>query len=68
MAEFAIRSLSTIAYKNPPIQVPGLVPYLGTSLNVYWEYVVPLYVCIVAVQAALSIVVYVFYADPHGGR
>lgn len=64
MAEFAIRSLSTMAYRNPQIQVSGLVPYLGTSLNILWEYVIPLCVCIVAVQVALSIVVYVFYVEP----
>lgn len=68
MAEFAIRSLSTMAYRNPQIQVPGLVPYLGTSLDILWKYVIPLCVCIVAVQVALSIVVYVFYVDPPGER
>ena len=68
MAEFAIRSLSTMAYRNPTIQVPGLVPHLGTSLDVHWEYLIPLCVCIVVVQVALSIFVYFFYVDPPGGR
>lgn len=68
MAEFAIRSLATMAYRNPPIQVPGLVPYLGTSLNVNWEYVVPLCVFIIAVQLALSIAIYVFSAESPSGE
>lgn len=63
MAEFAIRSLATMAHRNPPIRVPGLVPYLGTNLNVNWEYIVPLCVSIIAVQLALSIAVYVFDAE-----
>lgn len=65
MAEFAIRSLSTMAYRNPQIQISGLVPYLGTSLNILWRYVIPLCVCIVAAQVALSIAVYVFDVDPN---
>lgn len=68
MAEFAIRSLSTMAYRNPTIQVPGLVPHLGTSLDVHWNYLIPLCVCIVVVQVALSIFVFFFYVDPPGGR
>lgn len=66
MAEFAIRSLSTMAYRNPQIQVPGLVPQLETSHDVLWKYAIPLCACIVAVQMALSIVVYVFYVDRPG--
>lgn len=66
MAEFAVRSLSTMAYKNPQTQVPGLVPYLGTSLSILWEYLILLCACIVAVQVALSIAVYVFYVEPPG--
>lgn len=64
MAEFAIRSLSTMANRNPSIQVRGLVPYLGTSLEVYWKYAIPLCACIIAVQLALSIFVYAFYVEP----
>lgn len=41
IAESPIRSLSTITFRNPSIQVDGLVPYLDTSLEVYWNYAVP---------------------------
>lgn len=58
MVEFVIRSLSTMAFANPSIQAHGLVPYLGTSLEVYWNYAVALCAGIVAVQLALSILVY----------
>ena len=64
MVEFAIRSLSTMAFRNPSIQVPGLVPYLGTSIEVYWKYVRILCGCIVIVQLALSIFVYFYYVEP----
>lgn len=62
MVEFAIRSLSTMAFANPSIQVHGLVPYLGTSLEVYWNYPMALCAGIVAVQLPLSILVYVLAA------
>ena len=65
MAEFAIRSISTLAFRNPPLQVPGLVPYLGTSLKVYWKYALALCGWIVAVQLGLSISVYVWDVEPH---
>lgn len=64
MAEFAIRSLSTLAFRNPSIQVPGLVPYLGTSLAVYWTYAFILCAGIVAVQILLSFLVYKFDDGP----
>lgn len=64
MAEFAIRSLSALAFRNPSIQVPGLVPYLGTSLTVYWKYAVALCAGIVAVQILLSLLVYIFDDGP----
>ena len=60
MADFAIRSLSTLASRNPSIQVPGSVPYLGTSLTVYWKYAVALCAGIIAVQFLLSVLVYIF--------
>lgn len=64
MAEFAIRSLSTMADKNPPRQAPGLVPHLGTGLEVFWKYALVLCSCIVVVQLALSISVYVMDVEP----
>lgn len=71
MAEFAIKSLSTMAFRNPSIQVPALVPYLGTSIEVWWKYVIILCACILAVQLALYISVYFCYVEPSerdGGR
>lgn len=64
MAEFSIRSLSTMAFQNPSIQVAGSVPYLGTSLAVYWNYAVALCACIIAIQLALSISAYVLDIEP----
>lgn len=64
MAEFAIRSLSTMASTNPTIRVQGLVPYLGTSIEVKWKYAIALCASIVAVQLVLSILVYVLYVEP----
>lgn len=64
MVEFAIRSLSTMAFRNPSIQIQGLAPYLGTSLEVYWSYTLALCACIVAVQLALSGLVYIYYVKP----
>lgn len=66
MVEFAIRSLSTLAYQNPSIQVSGLVPYLGTYIDVCWNCVIPICAGIVAVQLALSILIYFFYVEPLG--
>lgn len=64
MVEFAIRSLSTMAFRNPSVQVPGLVPHLGTRLEVDWKHVAALSASIVGVQSVLSIsiLVYVFWA------
>ncbi|MCJ1347239.1 hypothetical protein MMC31_005461 [Peltigera leucophlebia] len=64
MVEFAIRSLSTMAFRNPSVQVPGLVPHLGTSLQVYWKYVGALCGSIVFVQFVLSVFVYWSYVEP----
>lgn len=64
MVEFAIRSLSTMAFRNPSVQVPGLVPHLGTSLQVYWKYVGALCGSIVFVQFVLSVFVYWRYVEP----
>lgn len=53
IAEFAISSISTMACKNPSIQVAGLVPYLGTCLEVNWNYAIPICAIIVVVQLIL---------------
>lgn len=63
MVDFAIRSLSTMAYKNPSIQVPGLVPYLGTSLDLNWKIFLGLSSGIVVAQCLLSILIYLFYVE-----
>ena len=42
MAEFAIGSISTMAYRNPLIPVNSLVPYLGSHIEVKWYYLIPL--------------------------
>ena len=46
MAEFAISSLSTQFSRAPQIQFPGTVPYLGSQLQVFWRYAIPLLVAI----------------------
>ncbi len=53
MAEFAIGSISTMAIRNPRIQIRGLVPYLGSHLTVSWSYVIALATCIAGVHFAL---------------
>lgn len=67
MVEFAIRSLSTMAYRNPSVQVPGLVPYLGTSLELNWKFLAGLCIGIVLAQFSLSIFIYLSYVE-HSGR
>ncbi len=42
MAEFAIGSISMMASANPRIPVDGLVPYLGSHVEVKWYYLIPL--------------------------
>ena len=53
MAEFAIGSIATMADNNPPIQAPGMVPHLGSHLNVHWNYALPLLVGIAVVHLLL---------------
>lgn len=55
MAEFAIGSISTMASTNRQIQVPSLVPHLGSSLKVHWYYVIFLLSSIAGVHLALFI-------------
>ena len=63
MVEFAIRSLSTMAFRNPSVQVPGLVPYLGTSLDLNWKFFMSLCSCIVFGQILLSVFTYLSYVE-----
>ena len=57
MAEFAIRSLATMAERNPFIRTSGRVPHLGSHLIIYnhGRYVVALLACIVGVHFALLV-------------
>lgn len=55
MAEFAIGSISTMASTNRQIQIPSLVPHLGSRLQVHWYYVIFLLASIAGVHLALFI-------------
>ena len=48
-----------MAFRNPSVQVPGLVPHLGTRLEVDWKHVAALSASIVGVQLVLSISIFV---------
>lgn len=50
MAEFAVGSIAAMASNNPPIQLPGWLPSLGSRLKVLWGFAVYLLVCIAAVH------------------
>lgn len=60
MAKFALHSLATMVLRNQGIRIPGSVPYLGSRLNVYWRYFIPLLSCIVGVHFLLMLVVVVW--------
>lgn len=64
MLEFAIRSLSNMAFRNPIVQVPGLIPYLGTSLDLSWVFIISLCVGKFVAQFSLSILIFVSYVEP----
>ncbi|KAL8846139.1 MAG: hypothetical protein Q9221_008756, partial [Calogaya cf. arnoldii] len=53
MARFAIGSIAGMVAANPHIQVPGMVPYLGSHLEIYWAYVVALFMGIVITHLLL---------------
>ena len=56
MAEFAMRSLSTMARTNPQISLHGaLVPHLGSHLIVRWQHVIPLCAVIAGVHFVLFV-------------
>ena len=53
IARFAIGTLSTLASTNPQIEVEGMVPHLGSRLQIHWYYLIPLLVGICAFHLAL---------------
>lgn len=53
MARFAIGALSTMASKNPRIEIYGTRPYLGSRLFVEWPYVISLLMGIAVVHLLL---------------
>ncbi|KAL8642578.1 MAG: hypothetical protein Q9226_008494 [Calogaya cf. arnoldii] len=53
MARFAIGSIAEMAAANSRIQVQGLVPHLGSHLEIHWEYVVPLLIGIITTHLVL---------------
>ena len=57
MAEFAIRSLATMAERNPSVQIPGHVPQLGYHLEIYnnWLYFAAVLGLIIILHATLSV-------------
>lgn len=58
MAEFTIGSLSTMASTNRQIQFEGLVPYLGSRLQVHWYHVTFLLAGIAGVHMALFVAIH----------
>ena len=57
MAEFALRSIATMAERNKIIRIPGQVPHLGSQLQVFndWRYTDALLACIVGLQLFLLV-------------
>ncbi|KAL8847561.1 MAG: hypothetical protein Q9221_007420 [Calogaya cf. arnoldii] len=53
MARFAIGSIAEMASANSQIQVLGLVPHLGSHLEIHWEYVIGLFAGIVITHLLL---------------
>ena len=44
-------SLTEMVARNPPMQMDGIVPHLGTKLSVKWEVFEALLACIVAADS-----------------
>ena len=57
MAEFAMKSLTTMINNNPPIQANGSLPHLGSRLTVVWPYAGALSAWILGIQFAIFAVV-----------
>ena len=53
MAQFAIGSIASAAILGQGIQIQGTVPSLGYSLNVEWQYVIPLAAIVAGVHAVV---------------
>ncbi|KAL9000503.1 MAG: hypothetical protein Q9169_000796 [Polycauliona sp. 2 TL-2023] len=53
MARFAIGSIAEMASANSQIQVPGLVPHLGSHLEIHWAYVISLFAGIIITHLCL---------------
>ena len=53
MARFAIVSIAEMAAANSRIQVRGLVPRLGSHLEIHWEYAVTLFVGVIITHLVL---------------
>ncbi|KAL9631718.1 MAG: hypothetical protein Q9204_004109 [Flavoplaca sp. TL-2023a] len=53
MARFAIGSIARMAATNAPIQVEGLVPHLGSHLEIRWGHVAGLFGGIIATHLVL---------------
>jgi hypothetical protein len=50
-----------MASNNPPIQITGTLPTLGSQLKVDWPFAIALLVCIAGIQLGLSALA--VYAD-----
>ncbi|KAL9012827.1 MAG: hypothetical protein Q9173_002436 [Seirophora scorigena] len=53
MAKFAIGSIAQMAAANPPIQVSGSVPKLGSHLEIRWGYAAALFAGIIVTHLVL---------------
>ncbi|KAL6716142.1 hypothetical protein ACLMJK_005708 [Lecanora helva] len=53
MAQFAIGSITSAAFLEQSINITGTVPSLGYSLNVEWQYVIPLAAVVAGVHAVV---------------
>jgi len=63
MAKFALGSLATMFTRNPRVPVSGPIPYLGNTLNVTWQYLIPLCAAIAGMHAALLLVTVLVMRD-----
>ena len=55
IAEHAIVSLAEMLANNPTIQTQGMVPYLGTKLDVNWSYFAALMAGIIVFVSLASV-------------
>lgn len=53
IAEHAIISLKVMVARNLQIEMNGTVPYLGTRLSVKWKFLLPLLMCMIAVDGVV---------------